>query len=53
MCAFLPVSQSACLGLDDAEVPEGGVSPCISLSVSIYLDGNRPFSKVFDEILCY
>lgn len=53
MCVFLPVSQSTCLGLDDAEVPQGGVSPCISLSVSIYFDDNGPFSQVFDEILCY
>lgn len=39
------VSQCACLCLDDAEMAQGEASSCISLSVSINLDGNCPFSQ--------
>lgn len=48
--ARLPVSQSSRLGLDDAEVPQGRISPCIRLSVSINLDGNGSFCEVLNKI---
>ena len=53
VCAGIPVSQRASLGLDDAEVPERRVPAWVRLSMAKHLDGHRPLRQVLNEVLCH